>query len=113
MARAYQITVSTPNNAKLATVEMRQEQIDLQGWQDLREEMLMMIEQKYLRWVLDVRGLTTVDSTTLGMWVMFNAMVNNRSGRIEFLVPGGTQIDQVLRITKLDRILRLKYAQAA
>lgn len=77
-------------------------------WQELREKMMGMIEEGYTFWEFNLSRLKSPTSTDLGMWVACNAVVENYSGNIQFVVRESSMVKNLISITKLDQILSIK-----
>ncbi len=76
-------------------------------WQEFRESMIQMLKDNCLQWVFNLKGLTFPTSTDIGMWVTCNATVLSYSGKVEFLIRRNSNLQKVLSVTKLDKILNI------
>ena len=78
------------------------------NWQEFTEAMVEMIKDDYLQWDFHLEELNTLNSIDIGMWVMCNARVMSHSGKLIFFVKHGSNIHDILNITKIHEILTLK-----
>jgi len=78
-------------------------------WKELRASLTEMLKNGLLQWEFLLDKLDLATSVDIGMWVACNAVVENHSGKITFVVRKDSTIHKTLSITKLDQILSISF----
>lgn len=71
---------------------------------DLRQELSRLVEIGRIRVVVDLVGVETIDSSGIGALVSGLKAARNAGGDLRIVAPS-KQVNEVLRMTKLDRVL--------
>jgi anti-sigma B factor antagonist len=78
----------------------------------LRDSFGELLEAGERRFVLDLRRVPFLDSAGLGETVACGKRAAERDGRILLLVKPGSKVEDLIRLTALDRILDLHHEEA-
>lgn len=102
-AAPFEITVS---NEPRGTVLRVAGEVDLRSSPALREKLLELVEQKPARVVLDLAGVSYLDSSGVGTIVEFKRKLDRTRGSV-ILAALQPRVRSVLEITKLDRFFTI------
>lgn len=83
---------------------------DHDDWAELHQELRLLIKDKVKCWEVDLTYLDRPDSHALGMLITLAATIKNRGGSYEFLVRRGSQLAQLVQVTKVDLIVEIRAA---
>jgi hypothetical protein len=76
-------------------------------WKEFRETMMKLLKHGFSQWRFNLQGIEYPTSTDLGMWVTCNATISSHSGKVEFLIQKDSNVQKVITLTKLDKILNI------
>jgi anti-sigma B factor antagonist len=65
-----------------------------------------LIKENRKKLILDLSGVTQVDSTGLGIIVMSAGQMKNAGGQMRLVCSGG-HVEQVLKMTNLDKVVEI------
>ena len=83
--------------------------LDYDTWQEFTKTMIEMIKENYLQWDFNLQELNDVQSIDIGMWVMCNTRITTFFGKLVIIVKRNSSIHRVLSITKVDKIIPIKF----
>jgi anti-sigma B factor antagonist len=78
-----------------------------EGEAQLRDRFRERIEAGDRRFVFDMTGVTYIDSGGLGETTACAVRARERDGEVRIVVAPGGKVEQILRITQLDRAFNL------
>ena len=62
-----------------------------------------------INWDVNLQQLEIINSIGLGVLVAFNAAVASRGGRLRLILKSDSKLSDLLRLTKLDRIINCMF----
>lgn len=95
------VTVDDADGYSLVTVAG---EVDVTTGTDLREPLLDLVERRRHRHVVDLRKVTFLDSTGLGILVSDHKRVRDRGGSLHVVCAPGL-VSRVFRLTGVDRVV--------
>jgi anti-anti-sigma factor len=81
-------------------------EVDVTTGSQLREPLLELVEQRQFRHVVDLREVTFLDSTGLGILVSDHKRLRDRDGSLHVVCAPGI-VSRVFRLTGVDRVVPL------
>lgn len=76
-------------------------------WGQLEEFYKDRISEGHIHWELDLTLIQFFNSTMLGLLIGFNAYVVSRGGSLRVIVIKKSNLAQLLKLTRVDRILEM------
>ena len=97
------VTVDDREHYALVTVVG---EVDVTTGSQLREPLYELVEQRHHRHVVDLREVTFLDSTGLGILVSDHKRLRDRDGSLHVVCKPGI-VSRVFRLTGVDRVVPL------
>jgi anti-sigma B factor antagonist len=97
------VTVDERDQYSLVTVAG---EVDVTTGSQLREPLLELVEQRRYRHIVDLREVTFLDSTGLGILVSDHKRLRDRDGSLHVVCAPGI-VSRVFRLTGVDRVVPL------
>lgn len=86
------------------------EPLDYLDGQRLRNEVGRLLARNVQQWEIDLSGLRFCDSATIGFCLMVHLLIQKISGRLIVRLLRDSQIHEIFKISRLDRIMTLEFA---
>ncbi len=103
---------TTVESGEICVIALEGE-IDLSNARSLREELLASLPERSLALVLDVSGLTYMDSRGISLLFELGRSLNARRRRLLLAVPETSHLNRLFEITELPRAVPIERTRDA
>lgn len=105
-------TMSYNESTLQMTVEWRPD-FTMEDWEEFSTASRARLEEGVRDWSFDLRRINFINSLILGAIIGFNMVLQAGKGNLSLLVEPGSRVVQLIRLSKIDRIVSVRELKSA